>query len=119
LTACLFLFICLCGRTPTLSESVEEDKPQLEDASTRPHSPLTQAHISADESEGEGNDDPAVWHSTPWHPKPAALCLFGSHSLGHGVFTFDRRLHHLRCAMSAMMENHLSAHLWKKYLRIY
>ncbi|KAK9966772.1 hypothetical protein ABG768_003864 [Culter alburnus] len=101
-------------RTPTLSESVEEDKPHLEDGSTRPHSPLTQAHISGDESEGEGNDDPADWHSTPWHPKPAALCSFGSHSLGHGVFTFDRRLHHLRSAMSVMVENHLSAHLWKK-----
>lgn len=101
-------------RTHTLSESVEEDKPHLEEASTRPHSPLTPTHISGDESEAEGNDDLADWHSTPWHPKPAALCSFGSHSLGHGVFTFDRRLHHLRSAMSAMVENHLSAHLWKK-----
>uniref|UniRef100_A0A8C2KXU8 Ataxin 7-like 2a n=1 Tax=Cyprinus carpio TaxID=7962 RepID=A0A8C2KXU8_CYPCA len=101
-------------RTPTLSESLEEDKPHVEDGSTWPYSPLTQAHISGDESEGEGNDDLADWHSTPWHPKPAALCSFGSHSLGHGVFTFDRRLHHLRSAMSAMVENHLSAHLWKK-----
>uniref|UniRef100_A0A671SPR9 Ataxin-7-like protein 2 n=1 Tax=Sinocyclocheilus anshuiensis TaxID=1608454 RepID=A0A671SPR9_9TELE len=101
-------------RTPTLSESLEEDKPHVEDGSTRPHSPLTQAHISGDESEGEGNDDLADWHSTPWHPKPAALCSFGSHSLGHGVFTFDRRLHHLRSTMSVMVENHLSAHLWKK-----
>ncbi|XP_052424738.1 ataxin-7-like protein 2a isoform X1 [Carassius gibelio] len=99
-------------RTHTSSESVEEDKPHLEDASTRQHSPLTQTHVSGDESEAEGTDDLADWHSTPWHPKPAALCSFGSHSLGHGVFTFDRRLHHLRSAMSAMVENHLSAHLW-------
>lgn len=58
-----------------MSESVEEDKPHLEDASTWPHSPLTEAHISGDESEGEGNDDLADWHSTPWHPKPAAVQL--------------------------------------------
>ncbi|KAG5835517.1 hypothetical protein ANANG_G00244860 [Anguilla anguilla] len=31
-----------------------------------------------------------------------------------GVFTFDRRLHHLRSAVSAMVERHLSAHLWRK-----
>ncbi|XP_005172962.2 ataxin-7-like protein 2a isoform X2 [Danio rerio] len=101
-------------RTPVSSESIEEDKTHLEESSTRAHSPLTQAHISGDESEGETNEEPADWHSTPWHPKPAALCSFGSHSLGHGVFTFDRRLHHLRSAMSAMVESHLSAHLWKK-----
>ncbi|XP_051957921.1 ataxin-7-like protein 2a [Xyrauchen texanus] len=101
-------------RTPTLCESVEEEKPHPEDESTQPHSPLTQSHISGDESEGDGNDDPADWHSTPWHPKPAALCSFGSHALGHSVFTFDRRLHHLRSAMNVMVENHLSAHLWKK-----
>ncbi|XP_051531460.1 ataxin-7-like protein 2 isoform X2 [Myxocyprinus asiaticus] len=100
-------------RTPTLCESVEE-KPHPEEGSTWPLSPLTQGHISGDESEGDANDDPADWHSTPWHPKPAALCSFGSRAVGHSVFTFDRRLHHLRSAMSAMVENHLSAHLWKK-----
>ncbi|KAK7880280.1 hypothetical protein WMY93_030647 [Mugilogobius chulae] len=33
---------------------------------------------------------------------------------GHGIFTFDRRLHHLRSALSTMIEQHISAHLWKK-----
>ncbi|XP_073732328.1 ataxin-7-like protein 2a [Misgurnus anguillicaudatus] len=101
-------------RTQPASESVEDEKPHLDDGSTRSHSPLTQGNISGDESEAEGNDDTADWHSTPWHPKPAAICSFGSHSMGHGIFTFDRRLHHLRSAMSVMVENHLSAHLWRK-----
>ncbi|KAF7652210.1 hypothetical protein LDENG_00099870 [Lucifuga dentata] len=45
---------------------------------------------------------------------PLAACSFGSHALGHGIYTFDRRLHHLRSALSSMMEQHISAHLWKK-----
>ncbi|TRY94879.1 hypothetical protein DNTS_032980 [Danionella cerebrum] len=104
----------------SVSESIEEDKNHTDDGSTRTHSPLIQAHISGDESEADATEEMADLHSTPWHPKPAAvqllslICSFGSHSLGHGIFTFDRRLHHLRSAMCAMVESHLSAHLWKK-----
>ncbi|XP_053508410.1 ataxin-7-like protein 2a isoform X1 [Ictalurus furcatus] len=102
-------------RTRTLSENVPEDERVVrEEGVARASSPLTQCRISSDESEGEGNEEPADWHSSPWHPKPLAVCTFGGFALGHGVFTFDRRLHHLRSAVSAMMENHLSAHLWKK-----
>ncbi|KAI5607093.1 ataxin-7-like protein 2 isoform X1 [Silurus asotus] len=102
-------------RTRTGSENAsEEERAVREEGVARASSPLTQGRISSDESEGEGNDDPADWHSSPWHPKPLAVCTFGSVSLGHGVFTFDRRLHHLRSAVSAMVESHLSAHLWKK-----
>ncbi|XP_015258746.1 PREDICTED: ataxin-7-like protein 2 [Cyprinodon variegatus] len=43
-----------------------------------------------------------------------AVCSFGSRSLGHGIYTFDRRLHHARWALSSMLEQHISAHLWKK-----
>uniref|UniRef100_A0A3B1J5D0 Ataxin 7-like 2a n=1 Tax=Astyanax mexicanus TaxID=7994 RepID=A0A3B1J5D0_ASTMX len=74
-------------KTRTLSESApEEEKAVREEGSAR----------------------------APWHPKPLAYCTFGSCALGHGIFTFDRRLHHLRSAVSAMVESHLSAHLWKK-----
>ncbi|XP_047661759.1 ataxin-7-like protein 2a isoform X3 [Tachysurus fulvidraco] len=103
-------------RTRTLSENApEEERVVREEGVARAPSPLTQGRISvSDESEGEVNDEPADWHSSPWHPKPLAVCTFGSFALGHGVFTFDRRLHHLRSAVSAMVESHLSAHLWKK-----
>ncbi|KAG9260644.1 ataxin-7-like protein 2 [Astyanax mexicanus] len=102
-------------KTRTLSESApEEEKAVREEGSARAPSPLTQGRISSDESEGEAAEEPADWHSSPWHPKPLAYCTFGSCALGHGIFTFDRRLHHLRSAVSAMVESHLSAHLWKK-----
>ncbi|KAG7283890.1 hypothetical protein CRUP_034077, partial [Coryphaenoides rupestris] len=61
--------------------------------------------------EGEGNGNiPA----SPWHPKPLGICTFGSHTLGCSIFTFDRRLHHLRFAVSDMVEQHVNAHLWKR-----
>lgn len=41
------------------------------------------------------------------------VCSFGSRVLGQGIYTFDRRLHHLRSAFSSMLEQHISAHLWK------
>lgn len=41
------------------------------------------------------------------------MCSFGSRALGHGIYTFDRRLHHLRSALSSMLEQHISTHLWK------
>lgn len=41
------------------------------------------------------------------------MCSFGSRALGHGIYTFDRRLHHLRSALSSMLEQHISAHLWR------
>ncbi|KAF5902746.1 ataxin-7-like protein 2, partial [Clarias magur] len=103
------------SRTRTVSENaLEEERAVREECVARPSSPLTQGRISSDESEAEGADEPADWHSSPWHPKPLAVCTFGSFALGHGIFTFDRRLHHLRSAVSAMVESHLSAHLWKK-----
>ncbi|XP_030633747.1 ataxin-7-like protein 2a [Chanos chanos] len=102
-------------RTRALSESGQDEEKSLQDESTaRPPSPLPPGRISSEESEGEGVDEAIEWHSSPWHPKPLALCSFGSHAVGHGIFTFDRRLHHLRSAMSAMLENHLNAYLWKK-----
>lgn len=63
------------NRTRTLSENApEEERVVREEGVARASSPLTQGRISvSDESEGEVNDEPADWHSSPWHPKPLAV----------------------------------------------
>ncbi|KAJ8412107.1 hypothetical protein AAFF_G00143740 [Aldrovandia affinis] len=104
-------------RSRTSSESApEEDRAHAEEPEAQPRSPPAHHRLSIEESvsEGEGQEEPPDWHFTPLHPKPLALCSFGSHAHGRSVFTFDRRLHHLRSALSTMVENHLNAHLWKK-----
>ncbi|KAJ8258767.1 hypothetical protein COCON_G00177790 [Conger conger] len=99
-------------RSRTSSESAPEEERVRPKAP--PLSPPTQSRLSSEDSEGEGPEEPPEWHSTPVHPKPLAHCSFGSHSIGRSVFTFDRRLHHLRSALSSMVEHHLNAHLWRK-----
>uniref|UniRef100_H3CFC1 Ataxin 7-like 2a n=1 Tax=Tetraodon nigroviridis TaxID=99883 RepID=H3CFC1_TETNG len=97
------------------SESVsEEERQRPEDGGLRAPSPLVHGRISSDESEAEGPEDHYEFSSSAAHPKPVVVCSFGSHALGHGIYTFDRRLHHLRSALSSMLEQHISAHLWKK-----
>ncbi|XP_028261853.1 ataxin-7-like protein 2a isoform X2 [Parambassis ranga] len=103
------------SRPTAVSEGIpEEEKQRQEEASLRPPSPLVHGRISSDESETEGPEEPAEFQSSTTHPRPVAVCSFGSHALGHGIYTFDRRLHHLRSALSSMLEQHISAHLWKK-----
>ncbi|KAM3621987.1 uncharacterized protein V6R79_018719 [Siganus canaliculatus] len=103
------------SRSAGTSEIIPDDDKQRQDERTvRALSPLVHGRISSDESEGEGPEEPAEFSSSASHPKPLAVCSFGSHSLGHGIYTFDRRLHHLRSALSSMLEQHISAHLWKK-----
>ncbi|XP_030641085.1 ataxin-7-like protein 2b [Chanos chanos] len=95
-------------------EEEEEEDESLEAPevlSQLPHSPRG---FSSEESEEEGQEELLDLPSSVWHPKPLGLCTFGSHALGCSVFTFDRKLHHLRFALSAMLKQHLSAHLWKK-----
>ncbi|XP_036386864.1 ataxin-7-like protein 2a [Megalops cyprinoides] len=102
-------------RTRTSSESApEEERARPEEQEAQMLSPPAHSRLSSEESEGEGQEENPEWHSSPWHPKPLAFCSFGSHALGRSVFTFDRRLHHLRSALNAMVEHHLNAHLWKK-----
>ncbi|XP_056131116.1 ataxin-7-like protein 2a [Lampris incognitus] len=97
------------------SESApEEEKLWQDEGSHRAPSPLIHGRISSDESEGEGPEELSEYPSSASHPRPLAVCSFGSHAVGHGVYTFDRRLHHLRSALSSMLEQHISAHLWKK-----
>ncbi|KAJ8370223.1 hypothetical protein SKAU_G00102510 [Synaphobranchus kaupii] len=106
---------CTAPRSRTPSESGAEEGEHWEEEPPHP-SAHSSAHsrLSSEESEGEGQEEPPDLPSTPWHPKPLALCSFGSHALGRSVFTFDRRLHHLRSTLNTMVEHHLSAHLWKK-----
>ncbi|KAJ8257993.1 hypothetical protein GJAV_G00191950 [Gymnothorax javanicus] len=107
---------CVTARSRTPSGSGAEEGELCEEEHP-PHlsaHPSAQSRLSSEESEGEGPDEPPDLPATHWHPKPLALCSFGSRALGHGVFTFDRRLHHLRSALNTMVEHHLNAHLWKK-----
>ncbi|XP_072306198.1 ataxin-7-like protein 2b isoform X1 [Eucyclogobius newberryi] len=88
-----------------------EESPVVE-LEVQPPYPFNQSLPSSDNSdnEEEHTDVPA----TPWHPKPLGVCSFGCHAFGCSVFTFDRRLHHLRIALSAMLEDNVNSHLWKK-----
>ncbi|XP_034549250.1 ataxin-7-like protein 2a isoform X2 [Notolabrus celidotus] len=103
------------SRSTTASESTpEEEKPRQDEGSLQAPSPLVHGRISSDESDAEGAEEHVEFSSSATHPRPLAVCSFGSHALGHGIYTFDRRLHHLRSALSSMLEQHISAHLWKK-----
>ncbi|GLD65968.1 ataxin-7-like protein 2 [Lates japonicus] len=103
------------SRSTGVSECTpEEEKQRQDEGSLRAPSPLVHGPISSDESEAEGLEEPLEFPSSATHPRPLAVCSFGSHALGHGIYTFDRRLHHLRSALSTMLEQHISAHLWKK-----
>ncbi|XP_006628636.2 ataxin-7-like protein 2 isoform X1 [Lepisosteus oculatus] len=106
---------CTAPRSWASSESgAEEDSSGVEPQGTEPMSPPQHSRLSSEESEGEGLEEPSDWSYSPWHPKPLGVCSFGSHALGRGIFTFDRRLHRLRAALSSMVERHLNSHLWKK-----
>lgn len=95
----------------TAENHVEVETPGED--SPKPLSPVVTGFTS-DDSEGESPEEPADYHSSAAHPRPLAMCSFGSRTVGHGIFMFDRRLHHLRSALSNMIEQHISAHLWKK-----
>ncbi|XP_061906048.1 ataxin-7-like protein 2a [Entelurus aequoreus] len=103
------------GRSTGVSDGTAEDNRQLqEEGNLRAPSPLIHGTISSDESDPEGSEEPVEFSSSATHPRPLAMCSFGGSMFGHGIYTFDRRLHHLRSAFSSMLEQHISAHLWKK-----
>ncbi|XP_040926708.1 ataxin-7-like protein 2a isoform X2 [Betta splendens] len=103
------------SRSTAVSNCTPEEEKQCQDeGGPQAPSPLVQGRISSDESDAEGPEEPIELPFSTAHPKPLAVCSFGSHALGHGIYTFDRRLHHLRSALSSMLEQHISAHLWKK-----
>ncbi|XP_057711844.1 ataxin-7-like protein 2 isoform X2 [Corythoichthys intestinalis] len=76
--------------------------------------PFNQRLMSSEENEDDEREGIADLPATPWHPKPLGICTFGCRTLGCSLFTFDRRLHHLCFALAAMLEHHVSPHLWKK-----
>ncbi|XP_054636105.1 ataxin-7-like protein 2b isoform X2 [Dunckerocampus dactyliophorus] len=75
--------------------------------------PFNQHLLSNEESEDDEQEEATDLPATSWHPKPLGLCNFGCRTLGCNIFTFDRRLHHLRFALTAMLERHVRTHLWK------
>ncbi|XP_034028138.1 ataxin-7-like protein 2b isoform X2 [Thalassophryne amazonica] len=106
---------CNILRSSDPTESLPEDNnSHTVEMDVHPPYPFNQSLLSSEESEDEEEEDSADLPATPWHPKPLGLCTFGCRLLGCSIFTFDRRLHHLRVALSAMVENHISTHVWKK-----
>ncbi|XP_078270015.1 ataxin-7 [Rhinoraja longicauda] len=86
-----------------------------------PHGSLaasdTACRLSSDEGECEEKEELAEkldCHYSGQHPRPAALCTFGSRQIGRGCFVFERRWDHFRCALSSMVEKHLNSQMWKK-----
>ncbi|XP_059189509.1 ataxin-7-like protein 2b [Centropristis striata] len=104
---------CHILRSGDQSENVPEEKGDSS-VEVKPQHPLNQSQLSGDESEDDDQEEDTDLPATSWHPKPLRLCTFGCRTLGCSIFTFDRRLHHLRFALSAMLEHHVSTHLWKK-----
>ncbi|XP_056131209.1 ataxin-7-like protein 2b, partial [Lampris incognitus] len=98
----------------SLESGPEEDCDSVVEVEVQPPYPFNQSLLSSEESEDEEQVEARDLPATPWHPKPLGLCTFGSHALGSSIFTFDRRLHHLRFALSAMVEHHINTHLWKQ-----
>ncbi|GLD45969.1 ataxin-7-like protein 2 isoform X1 [Lates japonicus] len=101
------------------SRDSQENFPEEEGYSTvevevQPPYPFNQSLLSSEESEDDEQEETTDLPASPWHPKPLGLCTFGCRTLGCSIFTFDRRLHHLRFALSTMLEHHVSTHLWKK-----
>ncbi|XP_070767211.1 ataxin-7-like protein 2b [Enoplosus armatus] len=105
----------ILSRSKDPSESfAEEEGDSTVEVEVQPPYPFNQSLLSSDESEDGEQEEASGLPATPWHPKPLGLCTFGCRTLGCSIFTFDRRWHHLRFALSAMLEHHVSTHLWKK-----
>lgn len=100
--------------SPSVATENQTDEKTSEEHSPRPLSPVVTGCLSSEDSDGESPEELVEYHSSATHPKPLAMCSFGSYTVGHGIFMFDRRLHHLRSALNNMIEQHISAHLWKK-----
>lgn len=98
-------------RSKDVSETFPEETSPVE-VEVQPPYPFNQSLPPSDDSDNEEQCQDLC--TTSWHPKPLGLCTFGCRAFGCSVFTFDRRLHHLRIALSAMLDNHVNSHLWKK-----
>ncbi|XP_030821394.1 ataxin-7-like protein 2 [Camarhynchus parvulus] len=70
------------------------------------------SRVSSEESEEEGAEEPPRTPLRP--PRPQAFCTFGSRLVTPGCYVFDRRLDRFCAALGSMLEQHLSAHRWRK-----
>ncbi|XP_041345508.1 ataxin-7-like protein 2 isoform X2 [Pyrgilauda ruficollis] len=70
------------------------------------------SRVSSEESEEEGGEEPPRTPVRP--PRPQAFCTFGSRLVTPGCYVFDRRLDRFCAALGSMLEQHLSAHRWRK-----
>ncbi|KAK5863463.1 hypothetical protein PBY51_000492 [Eleginops maclovinus] len=106
---------CHIPRSEDPSENVpEEEFDSAVILEAPPQRAFNQSQLSAEQSEDDEKEEATDLPATTWHPKPLGLCTFGCRTMGCSIFTFNRRLHHLRFALSAMLEHHVSTHLWKK-----
>ncbi|TNN82923.1 Ataxin-7 [Liparis tanakae] len=103
----------LRSRMPSESPP-EEQSGSTGEVEAQPQILFNKSLFSGEESEEDEQAEDIDLSATPWHPKPLGLCTFGCRTLGCSIFTFNRRWHHLRFALSAMLEHHVSTHLWKK-----
>ncbi|XP_068997506.1 ataxin-7-like protein 2b isoform X1 [Embiotoca jacksoni] len=103
----------LRSRNPSASFR-EEEKNSTVEVDVHPPYPFNQNLLLSEDSEEDEQEEATDLPATPWHPKPLGLCTFGCRTLGCSIFTFDRHLHHLRFALSAMLERHVGTNLWKK-----
>ncbi|XP_053854108.1 LOW QUALITY PROTEIN: ataxin-7-like protein 2 [Vidua macroura] len=74
--------------------------------------PKAGSRVSSEESEEEGGEEPPRTPVRP--PRPQAFCTFGSRLVTPGCYVFDRRLDRFCAALGSMLEQHLSAHRWRK-----
>lgn len=98
-------------RSKDVSKTFPEEEESTVEVEVQPPYPFNQSLPPSDDSDTEECSDLST---TSWHPRPLGLCTFGCRAFGCSVFTFDRRLHHLRIALSAMLDDHVNSHLWKK-----
>ncbi|XP_037334701.2 ataxin-7-like protein 2b isoform X1 [Pungitius pungitius] len=102
-------------RSGVPSESIPEAEGESSaEVEAQPQIPFSRSMVSGEESDDGRQQEAVDLSATPWHPKPLGLCTFGCRTLGCSIFTFNRRWHHLRFALGAMLERHVSTHLWKK-----
>ncbi|XP_039626661.1 ataxin-7 isoform X1 [Polypterus senegalus] len=73
------------------------------------------SRLSSDE--GENEEEPTEkldCHYSGYHPRPAAICTFGSRHIGRGCYVFDRRWERIRCALNSMVDKYVNSQMWKK-----
>ncbi|XP_069499814.1 ataxin-7 [Ambystoma mexicanum] len=75
------------------------------------------SRLSSDDGEGDEKEEFSEkldCHYSGHHPRPAAVCSFGSRRIGRGCFVYDKRWDHIRCALNFMVDKHLNSQMWKK-----